>query len=181
MVQVFSRLIREIRQRYGYSQRDLADEIGTVTSTVGHWETNRSPSRSCLDQLIQHFPEYRARLHVAARLLPLQPGADRETAQDFGDLIREIREQYGYRQTDLAEAIGTNKTTVSSWETNKRIASRLYIEDLARRFPKYKSRLYVAARRLPLEIDAESEYQLRSVLEDAQGDLTFSECLEQRP
>ena len=56
----------------------------------------------------------------------------------------------------------------------------MYIEDFAQRFPKYKSRFYVATRNLPLELNAEIEYQLVRVLQDAPGHLTPSECLEER-
>ena len=73
MGETFGDVIREIRERHNYRQVDLAEAIGAKTMTMSHWETNRhKPSRSFLEQLIQRFPMYRARLYVAARLLPLQ-------------------------------------------------------------------------------------------------------------
>ena len=78
----------------------------------------------------------------------------------FGGLVRSIRERYGYRQTDFAEMIGTAVSVVSSWETSVRRPSRSRIDDLARRFPSYRSRFYVSARLLPDELESETESEL---------------------
>ena len=83
----------------------------------------------------------------------------------FARLIREIRQQYRYRQRDLSEALGTHRSAVAAWELDTRNPSRLHLDELARRFPEYRSRLYVSARLLPLDLDAEVEYQLCALLE----------------
>ena len=83
----------------------------------------------------------------------------------FSRLVREMREQYGYWQSDLAEAIGTQRSVISGWETNRQNPSRLLVDELAQRFPQYKCRLYVAARLLPLQLDAEKESKLCRALE----------------
>jgi transcriptional regulator with XRE-family HTH domain len=37
----------------------------------------------------------------------------------FGDVLRTHRSRNGWRQSDLAEQIGTNQTQVSKWETGQ--------------------------------------------------------------
>ncbi len=85
----------------------------------------------------------------------------------FSYLIRELRAEYGYRQSDLAEAIGSPRSVVTGWETNRQNPSRLLVDELAQRFGKYRSRLYVAARLLPLQLDAKTESKLCRALESA--------------
>ncbi len=150
MVKSFAKLIVEIREQYGYSQRDLAEEIGTARSTVSGWEIDeKNPSRTYVKKLAQHFPDYEERLYMAARLLPLNPKEIDDIKLEFGNLLQEIRTQRNYRQSDLAERIGANKGTVCEWETGKRLPFRTRIEDLAAAFPKHKERIYHAARMLP--------------------------------
>ena len=64
-------VLREIRNRYGLSQLDLSEAVGTSRSTVSRWERDEgSPSPSNLDRLAEQFPYYRSILYVAARRLP---------------------------------------------------------------------------------------------------------------
>ena len=85
--------------------------------------------------------------------------------QELSSVIREIRERYGLRQRDLAEAVGTSRSTVSLWERDERTPSPLYLDRLAQQFPYYRSMLYVTARRLPSELKAEKRYELRRILD----------------
>ena len=71
MVEAFALLIREIRRKYGYRQKDLAEVLGTSESAVGFWERDtHNPSLRHVDELTRCFPEYRSRLYVTARFLP---------------------------------------------------------------------------------------------------------------
>lgn len=166
----FGDLVRELRNERGYFQRELAELLNTSVSLVADWECDWSnPSRSYVDRLIQVFPNRGARLYVAARLLPLQLGTEARVAQMFGEHLRAIRDRHGYRQSDLAEAIGVNTTTVSYWETGRHIPSRLHVEDLSECFRRYRSALYVTARLLPVELDAARERAICGVLEGVIG------------
>ena len=40
----------------------------------------------------------------------------RHPAESFADRLREYRRERGWRQVDLARAIGVNKDTVRNWE-----------------------------------------------------------------
>lgn len=167
----FGNLVRELRNERGYFQRELAERLNTSTSMVADWECDWSnPSRPYVDRFIQVFPDCGARLYVAARLLPLRPGTEARVAQMFGELLKAIRDGHNYRQSDLAEAIGVNPTTVSYWETGRHIPSRLHIEDLAECFRRYQPALYVTARLLPVELNAARERAICSVLEEVIGD-----------
>lgn len=80
MVKQFAQLVREIREEYGISQRVLAKRLGTFKSAVTGWETDRrNPRRLYVDRLAQEFPEYRPRLYVSSRILPLRLGAETES------------------------------------------------------------------------------------------------------
>ena len=83
----------------------------------------------------------------------------------FARLIRKIRQESGYRQSDLAELLGTTRSAVTAWELDTNNPSRRYVEELARCFPEYRSRLYVTARILPLELDALTARRIRRQLE----------------
>ncbi len=85
--------------------------------------------------------------------------------KEFATLLRRIRRQYGYRQFDLADEICVYRSSVSAWETNRYEPTRDCLDQLARIFPAFASQFYVAARVLPLELDHESEEQLRTILQ----------------
>lgn len=167
MVEAFARLIHEIRETLGYRQEDLAERLDASQTMVCSWETDRkNPSRSSLDELTLHFPEYTARLYIAARYLPMSSGPANTSGKEFGDVIHQIREQYGFRQIDLSEAVGTTKFTISEWERAKRVAFRSQVETLAGLFLGYRPRIYRASRFLPLDLDTDQEGKLRKLFDD---------------
>ena len=72
MVEELGAVIREIRERYGLTQRNLAERMEISRSTVSIWERDeRLPSCSYVDRLAHAFPYYRSVLYVTARSLPL--------------------------------------------------------------------------------------------------------------
>ena len=86
-------------------------------------------------------------------------------AEELSLVVHEIRSRYGLSQLDLAEAVGTSRSTVSLWERDERTPSPRYLDRLAQQFPYYRSILYVAARRLPSELNAEKKYELLKALD----------------
>ena len=167
MVEAFARLIHEIRETFGYRQEDLAERIDTVWSTISAWETDKkNPTRSRLDDLTLRFPEYTARLYVAARFLPMDPGPSNTSGKEFGDVVHQIREHYGLRQIDLAAEVGTCRATISEWERAKQVAFRSQVETLAGLFLDYRPRIYRASRFLPLNLNADQEEKLRKLFDD---------------
>lgn len=171
MVEAFARLIREIRKTFGYRQEDLGERIDTSGGTISAWEADqKNPSRSSLDDLTLCFPEYTARLYVAARYLPMTPGPTNTSGKEFGDIVHQIRKQYGLRQIDLAEAVGAHRITIGDWEGVKHVAFRSHVETLAGLFLDYRSRIYRTSRFLPLDLNADQEEELRKLLEDVLPD-----------
>jgi transcriptional regulator with XRE-family HTH domain len=71
MVVTLGSVLREIRDRYGLTQRDMADKVATARSTVSKWERDKKlPSRQQVDRIVEQFPYYRSMLYVTARSLP---------------------------------------------------------------------------------------------------------------
>ena len=165
MVEAFARLIREIRETFDYRQEDLGQRIDTSGSTISEWELDqKNPSRWRLDKLTGSFPEYTARLYVAARYLPKTPGLI--DPSEFGYVVHRIREQYRLRQIDLAESVGASQTTISAWEGAKYVAFRSQVETLARLFLDYRPRIYRASRFLPPNLNSDQEEDLRRLFDE---------------
>ena len=165
MVEAFARLIREIRETFNYRQEDLGNRVDATWGTISAWELDRiNPTRSRLDKLTSSFPEYTARLYVAARFLPAAPSPIDPLA--FGYVIHQIRTNHNFRQIDLAESAGTSHTTISQWEAAKQSPFRSHVEILAKRFPDYRARIYRSSRFLPLDLNVDQEEKLRRLFDD---------------
>ena len=52
----------------------------------------------------------------------------------FSERVKELRKEKGMTQTDLAEAVGVTKGTVSTWETGARMPNFVTINDLCEIF-----------------------------------------------
>ena len=70
-------VLQEIRDRYGLTQRDMADRVATAgsnvsRSTVSRWERDKGlPSHQHVDQLAEQFPYYGSMIYVTSSSLPL--------------------------------------------------------------------------------------------------------------
>ena len=62
--------VRELRQRLGLTQRELAEELGVRQQTVSEWETGMYRPRGASARLLRIVAERRARYETD---LPPQP------------------------------------------------------------------------------------------------------------
>lgn len=60
------------------------------------------------------------------------PRRIRKVDPHFAKRLKEFREARGYTQTDVADALGVQKSTISKWELGQREASLATIKQLCR-------------------------------------------------
>ncbi len=82
-------------------QKDVARIVGADTTSVLNWEKNR------VEPEIRFLPAILSFLGYDPRPAP----------QTHAERIRHFREGRGWLQVDLARHIGTDVSSVSSWET----------------------------------------------------------------
>jgi len=92
--------IRKKRLDLGLLQKEVAEQLGVDTASVGNWESNEvQPMVHCLPGIIAflgHNP------------LP-------ETDEVIGKLKR-LRRTHGLTQEQLAERLGIDESTIAGWE-----------------------------------------------------------------
>jgi transcriptional regulator with XRE-family HTH domain len=96
--------IRQRRMDLGLFQKDLADRIGSDTTTITNWEKGRSE------------PEIRF-LPAILGFLGYDPCPKQ---QSFGARLVRYRQKFGWSQKRLAAELRVDPTTLSRWETGKK-------------------------------------------------------------
>lgn len=59
--------------------------------------------------------------------------------------LKEIRENNGMKQTDLANVLGVSQKTVSAWETGRRTPSTKYMQQIEDIFKVAKENIFFTA------------------------------------
>ena len=98
--------IRARRIDLGLRQRDVAEMIGVSSFTVGNWEAGKT------DPAVQYLPR------IANFLGPLQL-KPAELPSDFPARLQVIRRDLGLTQSQLAERLGVDESTVWGWEKGR--------------------------------------------------------------
>jgi DNA-binding transcriptional regulator YiaG len=103
--------IKEIRSELGMTQGELGDALGISAASVWNWEAgNTSPNRKNRWKLLQ-----------------LSGG---EMGELPGDSVRELRNELGLSQADLADEIGVSAGTISNWETGRTSPSETRLSEI---------------------------------------------------
>jgi transcriptional regulator with XRE-family HTH domain len=95
--------IRKKRFDLGLTQKEAAREIGVDAATLRYWENNQTSPQTYLVPRIVSFLGY----------LPYVP------PESFPEWLRTCRRALGLSRKKLAEKLGVDTSTVSSWETGK--------------------------------------------------------------
>ena len=128
----FGRAVRELRERRGWTQRQLAGRIGCAAGAISDYEVAGSyPAPENLGAIAAALGVPRRQLSA---LVAKRRPAKRTTA--FGRLLRETRIARGMTQQQLAEAIGVRSYTVTIYETTNIHPRRAYLPGLIARFAK---------------------------------------------
>ena len=128
----FGRALRELRERRGWTQEQLASRVGCTPSVISDYEVAGSyPAPENLRAVAAALgvPRLRLRALVAER-----GPAKRTTA--FGRLIRETRLARGMTQQQLAQAIGVAVYTVTVYETTNTYPRERHLPGLIARLAK---------------------------------------------
>ncbi len=124
--------IKSLRSKLNLSQAELADLVGVSSAAVTSWETEKTqPSRENRKTLAELMEADRG--EIDARLGRVErPAARAPSAKGglSGDEIRQMREQAGLSQRELAENLGVSANTISNWETGRTIPRRGSMEKL---------------------------------------------------
>ena len=97
--------LRKRRLDLGLLQREVAKEIGVTKCTIQYWETNRVT------------PALRFRSKIAI-FLGYEYNADSKY-ESSGEKVRAYRERLGLSRKRLASLIGTDRSNITGWETEK--------------------------------------------------------------
>lgn len=98
--------LKEIRKERGLSQKELAEKLGCGQNTISMWESGkRIMDSAALAEVADFFG-------VTTDYL-LCKESSRPT---LGDNIRFLRKSKGLKQEDLANVLGSCRSTVGQWE-----------------------------------------------------------------
>jgi DNA-binding transcriptional regulator YiaG len=110
--------IKDLRQEKNLSQSELAEQLDVSAGTVSNWEREESnPGSSMVEQI---------------KSLPYHKEADEEAEEvSFtGEDLKELRQDQGLSQSELAEVLGVSAGTISNWERGKGSPSEGAVEKL---------------------------------------------------
>lgn len=120
------KLLSAFRMRAGLSQKDIADKIGFVESTIGHWEIGETPiNYQKLDDIAVALKlddnEKEQLISYRPPTTPIDPKwlAEQPEEKQAGLLLKNLRERACFFQRELANEVGTSDAAISSWETGK--------------------------------------------------------------
>ncbi|SRR6266487_403500 len=148
-----SYLLRSAREKYGWTQEELAEKIGTTVATVSRWESGVVfPSPYFRKKLSTHFGKNLAELGLVESGFAENNGsqdqkdvepqersedAQREPSVKKSEdatpnyLLRNMREKQGLTQEELAEELGITRVTVSRWESGVTVPNRYFRKKLS--------------------------------------------------
>lgn len=112
--------LRQIRTDHGLSQGDLAEALGYTKTAISQYELGkRAPSLETLRRMTEFFGVTTDWL--LGRDVTLVSGlAYKEETSVLGSRIRQLREEGGLTQAELAERLEVDRSTVTAYETGKR-------------------------------------------------------------
>jgi DNA-binding transcriptional regulator YiaG len=92
--------IRAIRDEHGFTQKEFAKKLDVSPATVSNWEQGETnPQPDTVEQI---------------KTLDVEEG---DTEDPFtGDDIKQLRDEKGFSQSELADKLGVSAGTVSNWE-----------------------------------------------------------------
>ena len=106
----YSTLLKRVRWTQSWTQVQLAEKLGVEQSQVSSWERGtyspNSASRARIHALVEGMPDFELpKLEVE------------ETPEHWRQRLLKLRAQRIWSQTQLAEAIGVSRQSVSQWES----------------------------------------------------------------
>ena len=113
----FAERIRELRKERGLNQRELAEALGVVNTTVSIWERGeREPETATKKKISDYFGV------SLAYLLGENTGEGKSKGSaSFAQRLRELRREKGFTQEELAEKLGVTKSKIFEWERGIRV------------------------------------------------------------
>ena len=125
--------IREFRKKLSLTQYQFAELLGTSQDIISNWETGKrnpsGPSQKALSLI--------AGVADVERDIEKIKSKEQKESPLSGDAIRAFREKLSLSQTEFAEKLGRDHSTVSYWES-KEISpskrSRKALKELAEKF-----------------------------------------------
>lgn len=114
---MFKERLRHLRKQKGLDQSELAEALNVASTTVSIWERGvRMPEMDTLGKISQFFDV------SLAYLLGEETGEKISKASaSFPRRLKELREERGLSQQELAEKLGVTKNTIFVWEKGKRL------------------------------------------------------------
>ncbi len=123
--------IRELRKQFNYTQTELAEFCNTTTSNVSGWELNKwEPDNKSLIILANIFNttvdyligrEEFTTNKLSESTTDIYDNIKLKTTINFSLRLKELREQKGKSQAQLANEIGVSLGCVGMWESTQQV------------------------------------------------------------
>lgn len=114
--------IKKSRKYKGYTQQELADVLGLSVMTIRRFESNtRQPKLEMLEKIA-------SALDVTVEKLLF--GTD-TVEKHFGEQLKNVREEKGFTQTELAQMVGVKTNTIIQYENGNRMPTREMLINLS--------------------------------------------------
>lgn len=120
--------IKDARKRKKLTQRELAERLGLATGTIQQYELNkREPKQEQVKRIAEA-------LDIPWQSLYFEDDEqyDEFVRLDYGTKIRRLRENKGWTQDDLAEALNISRSAVADYENSVTEPSSDMFKEIAR-------------------------------------------------
>lgn len=134
MVKIFSERLRDVRTYYGYSQREIAENLGVERSVYAEWEIYRSviPIR----RLIKLADFYKINIDYTLGLTDMQLNVNPIIVDIniVGSNLLAFRKEMNFTTKKLADVLHISDSSITRYEKSQILVSTSFCYNLARKY-----------------------------------------------
>ncbi len=134
MVKIFSERLRDVRTYYGYSQREIAENLGVERSVYAEWEIYRSviPIR----RLIRLADFYKINIDYLLGLTDTQLNVNPIIVDIniVGSNLLAFRKEMNFTTKKLANVLHISDSSITRYEKSQILVSTSFCYNLARKY-----------------------------------------------
>jgi DNA-binding transcriptional regulator YiaG len=125
--------VKKLRDRFSLTQAELAELLGVSAASVTSWESGKThpgrENRRAIADLRETDPaEISRRVGREEAVVVASRGPVKTDLSP--QEVKDIREEVGLTQRELAEKLGVSANSISNWETGRSVPRRRNIQKL---------------------------------------------------